>query len=214
MPITLPPLPFEVDALEPYMSRKTIEFHYGKHHKGYVDKLNELIKGTAVESDSLEEIAVFAKDRMPKIFNNAAQVLNHNFFWKCLAKDPEQPTKAFRRRIAKDFDSFENFKSEFDKQCRELFGSGWVWLVKDKNGLLKIRALQNAGTPLIENEVPILTCDIWEHAYYLDYQNERMRFVENFWKVVNWPAVELNLSRETKQLNGRRFAPESASVHL
>lgn len=197
MAIEFPKLPYALEALEPQMSKRTLEFHYGKHHKKYVDTLNELIKGTEFDQKSLEEILEASVGKKQKIYNNAAQAWNHTFFWNCLIPSGRKPSEDLTNTIAKSFGSLDEFKSEFETMAKDLFGSGWAWLVKDKQGLLKIRTLGNAGNPLAEfGETPLLTCDVWEHAYYLDYQNERPKFLKNFWDLVNWEFVEASLEQE------------------
>lgn len=190
MAVKLPKLPYAMNALEPYISEQAVEFHYGKHHKHYVDALNNLIEGTAMDKLSLEEIMFKTYKKNVELYNNAGQAWNHKFFWKCLAPHPALPTEKFLATLNKNFESHNKFKDAFDKAANELFGSGWVWLVKDQQGKLQIRALSNADNPLMTGEIPLLTCDLWEHAYYLDYQNERGKFLEGFWKLVNWAFVE------------------------
>jgi Fe-Mn family superoxide dismutase len=198
MAIKLPELPFALDALEPFISKRTLEFHYGKHHKKYVEKTNELIQGTALDKISLEKILLASLGEKPSIYNNAAQAWNHNFFWNCLIKEgASSPSKNLLRSLEKNFGSLDDFKAKFETQAKDLFGSGWAWLVKDRAGKLKIRPLGNAGNPMAElGDIPLLTCDVWEHAYYLDYQNERPKYLKNFWKIVNWDFVEFNLNQE------------------
>lgn len=193
MAITLPPLPFESNALEPFMSKRTLDFHHGKHHKKYVDTTNELIQGTAFENASLEAIMLASAAGGGKLFNNSAQAWNHGFFWNCLTPPDRGPSANLEKIIERNFGSLDAFKKEFTDKGKEQFGSGWAWLVKDTRGRLAVRALGNAGNPLVEDEVPLLTCDVWEHAYYLDYQNERPDYLENFWRIVNWEFVEANL---------------------
>jgi Fe-Mn family superoxide dismutase len=195
MAIQFPELPFAPDALEPYISRRTLEFHYGKHHKKYVDTLNTLIAGTPYDRYDLDEIMEASRKKKPKIFNNAAQAWNHAFYWNCLGRNVSGtgPTEKFERSIEKAFGSLREFREKFNEEGKALFGSGWVWLVKDKRGALKIRALPNAENPTLDDEVPLLVCDVWEHAYYLDYQNERPKYLDGFWSVVNWDFVETSL---------------------
>lgn len=203
MPIELPELPYPKNALEPYMSKQTLEFHYGKHHKKYIETLNKLITGTEFENKTLEEIMQTSFHQEEKIYNNAAQAWNHTFFWNCLTPEQEGPSPEFSKVIAENFGSFEDFKTKFTKEAKNLFGSGWAWMVKDSSGAIKIRALGNAGNPLVEcGETPLLTCDVWEHAYYLDYQNDRPQFLENFWQIVNWNFVEENLSKDFSKSYG------------
>lgn len=206
MAIELPTLPFATNDLEPYISRQSLEFHYGKHHKHYVDVVNELVHETSLDKKNIEEIMFAAFQNKEKLYNNAAQAWNHTFFWSCMDRGMS-PSLELRKSIKKYFGSFDDFKNDFEMECTELFGSGWVWLVKDKKGKLKIRSLGNAGNPLVElDETPLLTCDVWEHAYYLDYQNERNKFVENFWNVVNWDFVEENLNTESRDRIKMRVA--------
>ncbi len=188
----LPQLPYSMDGLSPLISAETLEYHYGKHHKTYVDNLNRLIKGTEYESMPLEDII---KRSSGGVFNNAAQVWNHTFYWHCLAPGGGgEPGGELGRAIEAGFGSFENFKDEFSKAAVGLFGSGWVWLVKGSNGKLSIEPESNAGNPLTKGLKPLLTCDVWEHAYYIDYRNARPGYIEAFWKLVNWEFVETNLT--------------------
>lgn len=183
----LPPLPFKKDALEPYISSRTIEFHYGKHHQAYVNKLNDLIQGTEFETATLEDII---RKSDGGIFNNGAQVWNHTFYWGCLSPEgggtPEGNLMEF---INRDFGSFDEFRDEFSKAAATLFGSGWAWLVRDEQARLKILQESNAGNPLRHGLTPLLTCDVWEHAYYLDKQNRRPDYIADFWKVIDWTKV-------------------------
>ena len=188
---TLPPLPYAKDALQPHMSAETLEYHYGKHHQAYVTNLNNLIKGTEFENLSLEEII---KKSSGGIFNNSAQVWNHTFFWNCLAPNAGgAPTGAVADAINAKWGSFDKFKEEFQKSAVGNFGSGWTWLVQ-KDGGVDIVNTSNAGTPLTGTDKPLLTCDVWEHAYYIDYRNARPKFVEGFWNLVNWNFVNSNLA--------------------
>ncbi len=183
----LPPLPWAIDALEPYISKLTLEFHYGKHHQAYVNNLNNLIPGTAYENLNLEEIVLTSKGG---IFNNAAQVWNHTFYWHCLKPDGGgEPTGELAAAIDHEFGSFQAFKEKFSMAAATLFGSGWAWLVKTQDGHLEIVQESNAGTPLTAGKTPLLTCDVWEHAYYLDKQNRRPDYIADFWKLVDWDAV-------------------------
>ena len=190
--IELPQLPYKRDALEPYISQKTIDFHYGQHHAGYVKNLNNLIEGSHYENMSLEEII---KNSEGPIFNNAAQVWNHNFYWHCMTPIiNNMPQTLLLTAIERDFGSFENFKHLFIKQAATLFGSGWQWLVRDENGRLSLMQTSNAETPLThDNLKPLLTCDVWEHAYYIDQQNLRLVYLDEFWKIINWQFVEKNM---------------------
>ena len=176
-----------MDALEPYISKRTLEFHYGKHHQAYVNNLNNLIPGTPFENAVLEDIVRRADGG---IFNNAAQVWNHTFYWHCLTPGGGgTPTGELAKEIDQFFGSFEGFKEQFTKAAATLFGSGWAWLVKDAYGNLDIKQTVNAGCPLRDGFTPLLTCDVWEHAYYLDKQNARPAYIEDFWKLVDWEAV-------------------------
>jgi Fe-Mn family superoxide dismutase len=194
MALTLPELPYARDALQPHMSRETLDFHYGKHHKTYVDTANELIKGTEFENLPLEDIV---RKSTGKLFNNAAQVWNHTFFWNCLTPQPAQPGGRIAPALAKQFGSLDAFKQQFTKVALDTFGSGWAWLVKDAAGALAIVSTQGAGNPLVAGQTPLLTCDVWEHAYYLDHRNVRKEYLEHFWHLVNWSFVESNLEPRT-----------------
>lgn len=190
--IELPKLPYKRDALEPHISQRTIDFHYGQHHAGYVKNLNNLIEGSQFETMSLEEII---KKSEGSIFNNAAQVWNHTFYWHCMTPNANtKPQVKFLNAIERDFGSFENFRQLFIKQAATLFGSGWLWLVEDNNGRLSLMQTSNAETPLTnEGLKPLLTCDVWEHAYYLDQQNLRLAYLNEFWQIINWQFVEKNM---------------------
>lgn len=188
----LPALPYAKDALSPHISTETIDFHYGKHHNTYVTNLNKLIAGTEFAELSLEQIV--CKAPSGPIFNNAAQVWNHTFYWKGLAAPSgTEPTGPLATAIQNSFGSFAQFKEKFTAACVGLFGSGWVWLVKNQDGTLAIESTSNAATPLKDGKKPLLTCDVWEHAYYIDYRNARASYVEGFWKLVNWDFVGSNL---------------------
>ena len=188
----LPELPYAGDALAPHISAETIEYHYGKHHKAYVDNLNRLIPGTEFEKMSLEDII---KKSSGGIFNNAAQLWNHTFYWNCLSpRGGAEPSGELARAIAKSFGSFAKFKEQFTGAAVTQFGSGWAWLVKNPDGSLAVEATSNAGNPLKEGKKPLLTCDVWEHAYYIDYRNARAKYVEAFWELVNWDFVNKNLA--------------------
>lgn len=190
MSFELPPLPYEKNALAPHISAETLEYHYGKHHNAYVTKLNSLVPGTEFEGKSLEEVI---KKSSGGIFNNAAQVWNHTFYWHCLSpKGGGEPKGDLAEAIGSAFGSFENFKKEFTDKATTLFGSGWAWLVKKPDGKLAITQTSNADTPIKGQDVPLLTCDVWEHAYYIDYRNARPNYVEAFWKLVNWDFVTKN----------------------
>ncbi len=184
----LPKLPFEMNALEPHVSKTTIEFHYGKHHKSYVDNLNKLIVGTEFENSILEEIVMKSSGG---IFNNAAQVWNHTFYWNCLTpKSTLKPDGKLFEAIEKEFGSYEEFKAQFTKSSLTLFGSGWAWLVKNADGKLEIVQTSNAENPMKQGKIPLLVCDVWEHAYYIDKQNSRPLYLESFWQIVDWKKVE------------------------
>ena len=188
--IVLPPLPYANNALEPHMSRETLDYHYGKHHKGYVDKVNSLIAGTDFEDASLEELVA---ESTGDIFNDAAQVWNHTFFWNCLSPRSQSPGEELERALA-SLGGFESFQKQFDKAASGLFGSGWAWLVKDHKGALKIVTTANANTPVRDGQVALLTCDMWEHAYYIDRHNDRAAYLKDFWPLVNWEFVAANLA--------------------
>ncbi|SPP31248.1 Superoxide dismutase [Fe] [Arsenophonus endosymbiont of Aleurodicus floccissimus] len=191
MSFQLPPLPYAKNALEPHISQETLEYHYGKHHNTYVNNLNNLIKGTNFEGKSLEEIIRTAQGG---IFNNAAQIWNHTFYWYCLAPNAgSEPTGKIAEVINQHFADFEKFKHQFTDAVIKNFGSGWTWLVKQANGKLSIVNTYNAATPISGDDKPLLTVDIWEHAYYLDYRNARAEYLTNFWSLVNWQFVEQNL---------------------
>ncbi|MDA8382568.1 MAG: superoxide dismutase [Fe] [Betaproteobacteria bacterium] len=188
----LPELPYAMDALQPHISRETLEYHYGKHHQAYVNNLNNLVKGTEYETQGLEDII---KKSSGGIFNNAAQVWNHTFYWNCLAPNGGgAPTGSVARAIEAKFGSFEEFKKQFTQTAVTLFGSGWAWLVKNPDGSLELMATGNAGTPMSANKTALLTCDVWEHAYYIDYRNARAGYVEHFWNLVNWDFVATNFA--------------------
>jgi superoxide dismutase, Fe-Mn family len=188
----LPELSYAKDALVPFISAETMEYHWGKHHKTYVDNLNKLIPGTEYEKLSLEEI--IKKAPAGGVFNNAAQIWNHTFYWNCLKpKAGGAPDGAVAAAINKNFGSFDEFKVKFTNSAVTLFGSGWAWLVKNPDGSLTIEQSPNAGNPLKDGKKPLLTCDVWEHAYYIDYRNARAKYVEAFWNIVNWQFVTDNL---------------------
>ena len=191
MAIELPALPYAQDALEPHISSETLEYHYGKHHKTYVDKLNGMIPGTEFEGKDLEDII---KSSSGGVFNNAAQVWNHTFYWNCLSPNGGgEATGAVADAINKAFGSFDKFKEEFTASAVGNFGSGWTWLVKKGDGSVAIVNTSNAETPLTDSSVtPLLTVDVWEHAYYIDYRNARPKYMEAFWSLVNWEFVNKN----------------------
>ncbi len=186
----LPAMPYDKGALAPYLSAETLEFHYGKHHQAYVTILNNLIPGTEFENLSLEEIILKSSGG---IFNNAAQIWNHTFYWNGLKPNGGgKPTGALLEAIEKAFGSFDAFKEAFTKCAVTTFGSGWAWLVKNADGSLTLVSTSNAACPLTSGQKPLLTCDVWEHAYYIDYRNARPKYVEEFWNVVNWDFVAKN----------------------
>lgn len=193
MAFELPPLPYARNALAPILSEETLDYHYGKHHQAYVTNLNKLIPGTEYEGKSLEEI--IKKAPAGGIFNNAAQVWNHTFYWHCMTPNSKkEPNEALAAAITKHFGSLDKFKEEFNKAAVGTFGSGWAWLVKNKDGSLEIKSTSNAATPMTEGKTALLTCDVWEHAYYIDYRNQRPKYVESFWDIVNWDFVAKNFS--------------------
>ncbi|MDR0789989.1 MAG: superoxide dismutase [Bacteroidales bacterium] len=184
---TLPALPYANNALEPHISQQTIEFHYGKHHQTYVDNLNKLIVGTEFEGKTLEQII---KSATGGIFNNAAQVFNHTFYWNCLTPNGSLlPNGKLKEAINAEFGSFDMFKEKFTAAAVGLFGSGWAWLVVNSAGKLEIVQTSNAANPMTEDKTLLLTCDVWEHAYYLDKQNRRPAYLESFWQIVDWQKV-------------------------
>ena len=186
----LPPLPYAKDALAPIISAETIEYHYGKHHQTYVTNLNNLIKGTEFENATLEEIILKSSGG---IFNNAAQVWNHTFYWNGFKPNGGgAPQGDLAAAIDKVFGSFEEFKKQFGQKAITTFGSGWAWLVKNKDGSLGLESTSNAANPMTNGQTPLLTIDVWEHAYYVDYRNARPKYVEEFWNIVNWDFVEAN----------------------
>ncbi|WP_066017285.1 MULTISPECIES: superoxide dismutase [Fe] [Endozoicomonas] len=192
MAFQLPELPYERDALEPHISKETLDYHYGKHHNTYVVKLNGLVEGTELENKSLEEII---KTSEGGIFNNAAQVWNHTFYWNCLSPNGGgKPSGELAAAIDKAFGSFDEFVAKFSDMAVNNFGSSWTWLVKNTDGSLEIVNTSNAGTPITGDQKPLLTCDLWEHAYYIDYRNVRPDYLKGFWALVNWEFVAANLA--------------------
>ncbi|MBT3771446.1 MAG: superoxide dismutase [Fe] [Euryarchaeota archaeon] len=184
MPHELPNLPFEMNALEPHISEKTLSFHYGKHHAGYVAKLNAAVAGTELEGKTLEELIM---SQSGGIFNNAAQIWNHTFYWNSMSPNGGgEPTGAIAGKIDEAFGSFEEFKTAFTAAAGGHFGSGWAWLVMNSNGGLEIVDTHDAGNPLTDGLTPILTCDVWEHAYYIDRKNARPAYIAAWWELVNW----------------------------
>lgn len=189
----LPELPYPVNALEPHISKETLEFHHGKHHATYVAKLNDLIKGSEYENMALEDII---KKSSGGIFNNAAQIWNHTFYWHSLSPDGGgEPGSALGDAINSAFGSFAEFKDAFTQTSVNTFGSGWGWLVKNADGSLEVVSTSNAGTPITDAGMnPLLTCDVWEHAYYIDYRNARPKYLEAYWNLVNWDFAAQNFS--------------------
>ncbi len=187
----LPELPYAKDALAPHISSETLDFHYGKHHATYVDKLNGLIKGTEFEDATLEEI--INKASAGPVFNNAAQIWNHTFYWNSLSPESGEPTGDLLAAINAAFGSVEKFKEDFTNSAVNNFGSGWTWLVKNSTGTLEIVNTSNAACPLTDGHTPLLTCDVWEHAYYIDYRNARPKYMDAFWSLVNWDFAASNL---------------------
>jgi Fe-Mn family superoxide dismutase len=183
----LPELPYPRDALAPYISKETLDYHYGKHHAAYVANLNKLIPGTEFAEMSLDDIVKKAKPG--PIFNNAAQAWNHTFYWNCLSPKGGEPTGDLAGAIEKAFGSAAKLQAQFADAAAKLFGSGWTWLVRKPDGSLAIEGTSNAGNPMTAGSVPLLVCDVWEHAYYIDYRNVRPKYVEAFWKIVNWGFV-------------------------
>lgn len=199
MSFVLPPLPYAENALEPHISARTLSFHYGKHHQAYITNLNALITGTDLEHKSLEDIIRETANKSDRagIFNNAAQVWNHTFYWHSLsAKGGGVPEGKLGEKITKDFGSFDDFATLFKQAGSTQFGSGWAWLVLDKDGTLKVTKTPNADLPLVHGQKALLTCDVWEHAYYLDYQNRRPDYLDIFLKhLVNWEFAAENLEK-------------------
>jgi Fe-Mn family superoxide dismutase len=191
MAIELPELPYPKDGLAPHISAETIDFHYGAHHATYVKNLNNLIRDTEFANASLEDIISKAEGG---IFNNAAQIWNHTFYWNSLSPDGGgEPTGSVKDALDQAYGSFAKFKEEFATKAATLFGSGWCWLVKSPDGTLSIEQTKDAGNPMTEGKKPLITCDVWEHAYYIDYRNARPKYVEAFWNLVNWSFLESNL---------------------
>ncbi len=192
MAIELPALPYAIDALAPHISQETLEFHHGKHHATYVTKLNAAIPGTEFEGKSLEDII---KTSSGPVFNNAAQIWNHTFYWNCLSPNGGgEPTGPLAEAINSTFGSFAEFQSAFNDKAVNNFGSSWTWLVKNSDGSLEIVNTSNAGTPMTEGQTAVLTVDLWEHAYYIDFRNARPKYLEAFWKLVNWDFAAANLA--------------------
>jgi len=193
-------LPYDTAALEPYISSETVRYHYGKHHAGYVAKLNALIKGTRYEQMPLENVI---RSSDGAIFNNAAQVFNHNFYWHSMICGPCNLSVDLAESINKSFGSMETFKESFLRSAASLFGSGWVWLVAENDGSLHIEQTGNADTPIAHGRTPLLVCDVWEHAYYIDYRSARPDYLEAWWSLINWNFVSDNLAAfKTDEIEG------------
>lgn len=191
MTFTLPQLPYEMDALAPYISKETLEYHYGKHHQAYVTNLNKLVADSDFATMTLEDVI---KKSSGGIFNNAAQVWNHTFYWHCLSPNGGgEPTGKLAEAIRHAFGSIAVFQEQFTQAAISTFGSGWAWLVQDKQGNLKITSTSNAGTPMTDGLIALMTCDVWEHAYYIDYRNARPTYLNAFWSLVNWDFIASNL---------------------
>ncbi|HYG06925.1 MAG TPA: Fe-Mn family superoxide dismutase [Stenotrophomonas sp.] len=191
MPIELSPLPYDRAALAPHLSAETLDFHHGKHQRAYVERLNELIAGTEFADLTLEDIVRRAQG---SVFNQAAQVWNHEFYWQCLRpRGGAEPGGTLGEKIAQAFGDFAHFRDEFNRRALATFGSGWTWLVQRSDGGLAVVSTSNASTPLTGEDTPLLACDLWEHAYYIDYRNGRAQYLEAFWKLVNWDFVASRL---------------------
>ncbi|MBL6988353.1 MAG: superoxide dismutase [Fe] [Bacteriovoracaceae bacterium] len=193
MKFKLPKLPYSGEALGPYISTETLAFHYGKHHQGYINNLNELIKNTSFEQKSLEEIV---KTSDHALFNNSAQVWNHEFYWNCLSPyGGGQPKGIISELIDAKWGSYDAFKQAFSKQAKDLFGSGWVWLIQNSSNKLDIVCTQNASNPLVSDQNPLYVIDLWEHAYYIDFKNLRPKYLEATWNIINWDFINNNLNK-------------------
>ncbi|HTO48312.1 MAG TPA: superoxide dismutase [Burkholderiales bacterium] len=198
----LPELPYALDALEPYLSQETLEYHWGKHHRGYVSRLNDLVQGSELEGLPLEEVIKRSKGAT---FNNAAQAWNHAFYWKCLAPSARnRPHGRSAAAIDERFGSFDAMRSLFTRTAVGKFGSGWVWLARNAEGALLVEATDDAGTPLVQGHTPLLVCDVWEHAYYIDYRNDRTGYVDAFWRIVDWECVERNFAASESHRDDER----------
>lgn len=190
MSYELPKLPYEMGALAPHISEETLQYHYGKHHQAYVNKLNGLVPGTEFEGKSLEDIMMKADGG---IFNNAAQIWNHTFYWNSMSPEGGgEPDGDFATALEKQFGSIEAFKEKFTTAALNQFGSGWAWLIQNSDGSLDVEKTSNAGNPMTDGQKPLLTCDVWEHAYYIDTRNDRGKYVSNFWELVNWDFAANN----------------------
>ncbi|MCH9814758.1 MAG: superoxide dismutase [Epsilonproteobacteria bacterium] len=205
---TLMTLPFDTDAFEPYISKETLNYHHGKHHAGYVNNLNDLIAGTEFENMELIDIV---KNADGAIFNNAAQIYNHNFYWMSMTDQESEISDDLMALLVRDFYSFEQFKLEFIQKASTLFGSGWTWLSLNPEGKLIIEQTHNADNPLLYHHIPLLTCDVWEHAYYIDYRNARAAYIEKWWSLVDWDFVSHNVTKHnvvTSHTNPERIQNE------
>jgi len=191
MSFKLPDLPYAQDALAPHISEETLQFHHGKHHAGYVTKLNAAIDGSDFDGKSLEEIILKAEGG---VFNNAAQIWNHTFYWNSMTPNKTEVHGKVADAINKSFGDFDKFKEEFTAAATGHFGSGWAWLVKDKDGSVKVVSSHDAGNPMRDGATPLLTCDVWEHAFYIDYRNDKASYVKAFWELVNWDFAEHNFN--------------------
>ena len=193
MTFELPALPYAMDALQPHISKETLEYHYGKHHLTYINNLNNLLQNHPLANASLEEIILKSDGGL---FNNAAQVWNHTFYWYCLSpQGGGDPNGELLNAIEKSFGNFANFKEQFSKTALGTFGSGWAWLVQNQDGSLAITSTSNADTPMKHGQTALMTCDVWEHAYYIDYRNARAYYIEHFWNLVNWEFVASQLQK-------------------
>jgi len=209
MTFELPPLPYPREALEPHVSAETLDYHHGKHHAAYVKKLNELLTGSGLEGSSLETIIQRSND---DIFNNAAQHWNHSFFWHCLRPaGGKGPREELRSALAGRFDSLPSFKKEFSEKAVANFGSGWTWLVSDRSGELEILNTANAANPLRDGRSALLACDLWEHAYYVDYENRRPDYLKAFWEIVDWERVSQRYAAAQRSPTGASDRPERST---
>ncbi len=191
MNISLPVLPYSLQALDPFLSQETLEYHYNKHHNAYVVNLRKLIINTEFAEMKLEDIV---KTSSGNIFNNAAQIWNHTFYWNCLTPSKSvQPSKELFKLLERYFGNLSTFKEKFNQVAISTFGSGWAWLVQNEDGSLEIISTNNANTPFTTKQKPLLTCDVWEHAYYIDYRNSRPAYLEAFWQIINWDFITQNL---------------------
>jgi Fe-Mn family superoxide dismutase len=189
MRFELEPLPYARDALEPHISAETLDYHHGRHHRKYVDTLNDLLPGSGYEGKSLDQIV--AEAGSGAVFNNAAQVWNHDFYWRCLSPNGGgEPKGALAEALAINFGSADAFRKRFEQAAKDLFGVGWVWLVNTGSGVLSVEATRDADNPLKRGRIALLTCDVWEHAYYIDYRNDRSRYLQAFWHLVDWDFVQ------------------------